>query len=419
MNIRVLREAGGLGDIVRILPAIRGLREKYPTARIDVFLPGAYAPLVRRAGDADNIIETSFATRRSRLAEPDEERWPYLRTGVAYDRTVDLYCPAFAYELRHGRDVWHDRIELFCMAAGVLPREMRPRIPIAEKELDTAKRLLRSLGIAERRGWVALQPFSTDPARDWPREKWKMLANALSLEGYGVFALDCVPDRTADFPCPRVTGQPLLAVGAVLQAIRLLIGPDSGLLHLAAAVGGRGMGLTASQSGAVLYRHYPDHTYVQPDDPSAPEGCNWPCYWRRPGRCARLNLKAAGKTCAALAGLPVAAVAQAAVQLLDRGGRRLPDTPPVGPSSGSRSVPLPARVIPARDRSIHHLDFRRLPGTTLAQAIGEHFRVLRVGGTLRAPTRLQRLLRDHAFTVGRRGPLHSVYLKEDTWPKWY
>jgi len=305
------------------------------------------------------------------------------------------------------------------MAAGVLPREMRPRIPIAEKELDTAKRLLRSLGIAERRGWVALQPFSTDPARDWPREKWKMLANALSLEGYGVFALDCVPDRTADFPCPRVTGQPLLAVGAVLQAIRLLIGPDSGLLHLAAAVGGRGMGLTASQSGAVLYRHYPDHTYVQPDDPSAPEGCNWPCYWRRPGRCARLNLKAAGKTCAALAGLPVAAVAQAAVQLLDRGGRRLPDTPPVGPSSGSRSVPLPARVIPARDRSIHHLDFRRLPGTTLAQAIGEHFRVLRVGGTLRAPTRLQRLLRDHAFTVVRRGPLHSIYLKEDTWPKWY
>jgi len=81
MNIRVLREAGGLGDIVRILPAIRGLREKYPTARIDVFLPGAYAPLVRRAGDADNIIETSFATRRSRLAEPDEERWPYARAG--------------------------------------------------------------------------------------------------------------------------------------------------------------------------------------------------------------------------------------------------------------------------------------------------------------------------------------------------
>jgi len=419
MNIRVLREAGGLGDIVRILPVIRGLREKYPTARIDVFVPGAYAPLVRRAGEADNIIETSLARRRSRLAKPDEKRWPYLSTDVEYDKTVDLYCPAFAYELVRGRDVWHDRIELFCMAAGVRPREMRPRIPIAQEEVDGAKRLLRSLGIAERRGWVAVQPFSTDPARDWPREKWRMLADALSLEGYGVFVLDCVPDRAADFPCPRVTGQPLPAVGAVLRAIQLLIGPDSGLLHLAAAVGGRGLGLTASQSGAVLYRHYPHHTYVQPAETDAPKGCSWPCYWRRPARCARMNLKAAGKTCPALAGLPVAVVARAAVHLLDRGGRRLPDTPPVGPSSGSRNIPLSARVIPARDRSLGHLELRPLPGTTLVQSMDEHFRVLRIGGTLHALTRFARLLRDRGFIVIRRGPLHSIYLKGDTWPKWY
>lgn len=417
MNIRVLREAGGVGDVVRILPAIRGLREKYPDARIDVFAPKYYQCIVRRGGCATNIYNApcTEGKRRSRLADPDEERWPYMETGIKYDLTIDLYCPAFAYELKNGRNVWHDRTELFCMAAEVQPSDMRPAMALAPAEKDAARDLLRQHEIARRKGWVAIQPFSTDGGRDWPKENWKTLADALSNAGYGVFALDSC-NRPKDFPCPQLTGKPLIHVAAVLSIVRVLIGPDSGLLHLAAAVGGAGIGLTASQSGAVLYRHYPRHTYIQPDNEDV---CQWPCFWKRGRKCARRNYAERGDTCYALATLKPATVIKAALNHLesDSGDQRLPVTPPVGPSSGPRGVAFCRGVIPARDRSIGHLELAQSSDISLPQALKEHFRVLIKGGTLHAMNSILPLARSHGFTLLRRGPTHSLLQKTHTWPK--
>lgn len=417
MNIRVLREAGGVGDVVRMLPAIRGLREKYPDARIDVFVPKYYQCLVERGGCATNIYDAPCVEgkRRARLAEINEERWPYMKTDVEYDRSVDLYCPAFAYELKNGRNVWHDRIELFCIAADVQPSDMRPAIRITSDEKDAARTLLLESGIAERKGWVAIQPFSTDGGRDWPKEHWKALADALSNAGYGVFALDSAK-RPHDFPCPQLTGKPLIHVAAVLSIVRVLIGPDSGLLHLAAAVGGAGIGLTASQPGGVLYRHYPRHTYIQPDNV---EFCEWPCFWKRGGKCARRNYAERGDTCYALATLKPGLVIAAALNHLDSdsGDQRLPDTPPVGPGSGPRRVAFCRSVIPARDRSIGHLELGQSADISLSQSLKEHFRVLRKGGTLHAVNRIIPLARSHGFTLLRRGPTHSLFQKTHTWPK--
>ncbi len=182
MNIRVLRESGGIGDAVRILPAIAGLRRKHPTSVIHVFVPPEYSCLVERGvGDADRVIPTP-PNRRPRLAPADEAQFPYLNTGTRYDLTVDLYCPAFRHEADVRGEVWNDRIELFCAAADAWPASLTPHLPITAEERAAARRLLEERGIRRRRGWVALQPFSTDPARDWPRESWRALAGELARE---------------------------------------------------------------------------------------------------------------------------------------------------------------------------------------------------------------------------------------------
>ena len=69
---------------------------------------------------------------------------------------------------------------MFCKAAGAWPESLTPRLPITEWEQTNARALLDSAGIHEKKGWIAVQPFSTDPARDWPPDKWRQLADALA-----------------------------------------------------------------------------------------------------------------------------------------------------------------------------------------------------------------------------------------------
>jgi len=418
MNIRVLREAGGVGDVVRILSAIRGLREKYPDARIDVFVPRYYRGIVERGGDASNIYNAPCVEgkRRSRLAPADEERWAYMKTNVSYDLTVDLYCPAFAHELRAGRAVYADRIELFCEAAGVRPSSYTPSMTIAAKEQDAARKMLLERGIAEGKGWIVIQPFCTDGGRDWPAAHWKALADALCNAGYGVMALDSAK-RVRDFPCSRITGLSLMRVAEVLSVARLVIGPDSGMLHLAGAVGTQGIGLTAGQSGGVLYRHYPRHTYIQPSDEMV---CDWPCYWQRGRVCARQAYARRRDTCYALRTLSPATVVEAVLDYLERGGAdacRLPSRPPRRPSG---TVDGPAPVFPARDRTVERAEFRRYPGgTTVGEWLWEYFRVLKVGGEL---TVVRELLdgrkRLPGLVLVGESTTELTYRKAATWPDW-
>ncbi len=472
MNIRVLRESGGIGDVVRILPAIAGLREKYPHAVIHVFIPPEYSCLVERAGDADKVFPTA-PNRRPRLAPVDEAQFPYLNTGVKYDLTVDLYCPAFRHEADMRGEVWNDRIELFCKAADAWPVSLSPNLPITVAERDAARQLLEERGIPRKKGWIALQPFSTDPARDWPRESWRALADALARDGYGVFILDAFAGRTRDFPAPQVTGLPLLELAALLSVTDLLIAPDSGLAHLCGAVGGRALGLTASQSGAVLYRHYPRHSYIQPDvvavqsavrNPQSAISCRWPCYWSRPAECQRMTLKAAGRTCPCLARLSVTEVLEAAGQLLTHGDARTvmasvpfgePPTDPQTVRSVASLLPPRARLldvagvlarslraagarhdfrleachllpIPACDRTEESAALFGMPeglpagnvaGGSPADWLWELFRVLKVGGRLIADERCLLLAGAMGFQLQARRPGFALFTKPATWPR--
>lgn len=415
MNIRVVRESGGLGDIVRILPAIRGLREAYPEAQIDVFVPQPYACLVERAGDCDRIVHTP-ANRRARLSALDEKQWPYLHTDVVYDLNVDLYCPAYRYEADARGNVWHDRIELFCKATGAWPKSLTPRIPITDCERNEARNYLIGCGVPEKRGWIAVQPHSTDPARDWPHDRWKLLADMLAMDGFGVFTLDSFAGRTRDFPVPQFSALPLIALGAILSCCKLLIGPDSGLAHLSGAVGGRALGLTASQSGAVLYRHYPNHSWISPDWDGQTH-CRWPCFWTRPRECQRHVLRTNSRTCAQLARISVEAVFDEVVARAEATSR-IPSASVLScvsaelPTGCIRAMTLP---IPMRDFSVEAVAVDA--GSTVVASAREAFRVLRPGGHFYAGV----LDQDDAREILRAGfalDESGAFVKVGTYPRW-
>ena len=324
MTVRIVREAGGIGDVVRIFPALRALHRSNPSDDIYLYAPPEFRDLYEHAGVPFLFVPTPMGGRRPRGAPLDESRWPCLAppAGVKFDRSIDLYCPAFDYEATQGREVEKDRIQVFCEAAGVWPCDALPRYFVRDEEDRDARRWLAQVFRKAAPGpLVGLQPFSTDRARDWPEKYWVCLANGLEDAGCRVVVIDGCVGRTRRFGRPRCVGKSIAFSAAVIAACDVMITPDSGLFHMAAAVDTRALGLFASQPGDVIARHYPLACVLTPEARRLPgvfDRCSWPtpCVWRRPPECSRAQLAAAGRTCAALASVEPPRVLSAALALL-------------------------------------------------------------------------------------------------------
>ena len=425
MNIRAVREAGGIGDIVRIIPALRGLREKYPMARLWVFAPATYRPLLH--GWYDEFRATPHHGRRTRDAALDERNWPYLRAGITFDLSVSLYCPSFRHEQRQRGNVWLDRIDLFCKAADVAPVSRTPRVNLAPAHVAAVAEYIRTHNLRNGGRLVAIQPFSTDPARNWPAQNFVALTDALERTGHCVVILDGCKGRTAAFRQHRALEKPLGFVAAFIAQCDLLVGPDSGLGHLAAAVGTPAVGIFASQSPGVMYRHYSLHTYVYPswDDR---EYCNWPCFWNRRRDCTRSALLSAGRTCPMLARIPVEDVLDAVITRLDSDEQEELQQISLDAMDPEDRATL-GDIEKIGDLPIPHPDFAldRIALTRATDNLGpilkEAFRVLRPGGTLHVAFAESQDLEELLIKCGF-GPIakHEVghpfaCRKHGTWPR--
>ena len=129
MRVRLLREAGGLGDVVRCLGVARSIRKAAPGAEVWFFVLSGYAGIARMAPDVARVIEVSSSLRRKRDELPDPARRAYLRSGVCFDATVDMYCPAYRHERETQGAVTLDRIDIWTReAARVTGLDLAPAL---------------------------------------------------------------------------------------------------------------------------------------------------------------------------------------------------------------------------------------------------------------------------------------------------
>jgi ADP-heptose:LPS heptosyltransferase len=147
-------------------------------------------------------------------------------------------------------------------------------------------------------GFLALHPGSGSPAKNWPRERFRTLAERLSprrpflLIRGEADASACAP--LAELPGAVLASElPLRVLGAALHRSGLFVGNDSGVSHLAAAYGA------------------PTLALFGPTDPRS---------WRPLGA----HVEAIRAPGGALQGLEVDDVLAAARGLLARSGRALP-----------------------------------------------------------------------------------------------
>lgn len=258
-DVAVLR-ALGLGDLLTVVPALRGLRRAFPTHRITLFTPGWLAPLALLTGAVDTVSDTPDLDARPERAAAD--RSP---DGGSSPGRGGAPRPEVAVNL-HGRGPRSHRLlqrlrpdRIMAFAHPDVPDISGPRWRDDEHEVTRWCRLLAAHGILAEPddlglpepaavttgGAVVVHPGAGSPARRWPADRFAQVARELDAAGLPVVITGSAAeapltarvtalaglDEGADLG-GRVT---LLELAGLVARARLVICGDTGMSHVATA----------------------------------------------------------------------------------------------------------------------------------------------------------------------------------------
>jgi heptosyltransferase-2 len=302
-RILIIR-GGAIGDFVLTLPAIRAIRDNLPENHIEIlgykhiialaekrFYADAtrsieYGPLARFfvfAGNLDKELQEYFAGFDqviSYLFDPDGIFETNLRRcDVKHLITADPQIRDHEYApLQLARPL--ERLALF-------PEKIHPELFPSEEDLAEAGKILAGAGRGEELEgddpWIALHPGSGSPHKNWPVERWVQVTSDL-LANYPQARLLVVGGEADEqllaefkqqnrFPERTLiqSNLPLPTVAALLARARLFLGHDSGISHIAAAVGTRCLLLYGPTSAATWGPQSANTTFICSDTPSMNE----------------------------------------------------------------------------------------------------------------------------------------------------
>jgi ADP-heptose:LPS heptosyltransferase len=280
-KIAVLR-ANGIGDYVFCLPALHALRRRFAEAEIVLLGQPWHADFLRaRPGPVDRVIVLPPArgVGAPEHAPQDEAalaRFFDAMRGERFDLAFQLHgggrwSNPFVKRLGARRsfglrsadaEALDDDVpyvyyqpEVFrylevVRLAGAEAVGVEPQLAVTEADLRAARALLPA-----RRPLAALHLGATDPRRRWPVERFAEVGDALAAAGATVVALAVGDERPLALALQQAMRHPALDLGAhdaarslsclvgTLALADVLVGNDSGPLHVACAVGTATVGI--------------------------------------------------------------------------------------------------------------------------------------------------------------------------------
>ncbi len=262
-------KTSSLGDVIHHMPAVTEARRHVPAARFAWVVEEAFAPLVALHPAIETVIPVASRRWRQTLFAPST--WSQMRTfgrdmrARTYDAVIDtqgLFRSAViaraARGQRHGYDAASIKERLAAPFYDVRHRVDRSRHAIARNRLLTGLALgyapegaidfgldrARLSGASDGRHSVLLHATAR-PEKEWPVENWIALGATLAARGYDlVIPWGSEAERAnseaiaARVPRAQVPERrPLDEVARLIAGARLVVGVDTGLAHLAAALG--------------------------------------------------------------------------------------------------------------------------------------------------------------------------------------
>lgn len=319
MRIMLCREAGGLGDAIRVAFVARSLQEEGHAVSIATLMDYAsvYAHILE---PGYNIVTVNLQKRRQRGGALDPNEYPYLAR-YSPEKLVDLFCPAYQEESDLGVECKRSRLDVFASVAGVASKTYRWNI--TDLEAAEASGFIKATNPTGK-PMVAIQPCSSDNRRNWPASSWQYLIDQLFAAGYMVLIFHSRYPAIRDFiGCKKLAGLPISLVAAIIEKCSAAIMPDSGLYHLAHALGVPTLGIFAASPGRVVGRNYGGEIIEPSESQRKTVGCPGVC-WGRPAEGSCVSRRDAKDECAcpAITAVDKELVVRRAFQMLNE--RRTP-----------------------------------------------------------------------------------------------
>jgi heptosyltransferase III len=219
---RLLIRPGGIGDCLTSLPVMEQLRAGYT----EVWVPSAVVPLVQFADRARSIAETGLDLLGLDESQPPPQ--PLCAALAQFDSIVSWYGSNRA-EFRAAAEKIHGGWRFL------------PALPPADSLLQATDFHALNAGVAmgliprlrlqaEPRRSVVIHPFSGGLRKNWPLERFRLLAEKLPVP------VEWTAGPEEELPEAHRFDD-LAALANWISGALFYVGNDSGITHLAAATG--------------------------------------------------------------------------------------------------------------------------------------------------------------------------------------
>jgi heptosyltransferase-1 len=266
----LLIKTSSLGDVVHNLPVVSDIRARFPRARIDWVVEEAYRDVVGMHPGVHRAIPVALRRWRGNVLKPAHWRelgqFRHALAGMRYDCVIDTQGLIKSALLARAASGAHHGY------AGASARE-----PLAAKLYDVKHVVQRDLHAVERNrrlaalalGYevpavldygiaapAAVPPSAPEPYcvllhatsgadKLWPEPAWERLGTELARQGYTVMlpwgdAAERARSERIARALPNAVVPPVLGIHGIaglLAGARAVVGVDTGLTHLAAALG--------------------------------------------------------------------------------------------------------------------------------------------------------------------------------------
>jgi heptosyltransferase-1 len=262
-------KTSSLGDVIHHMPALTEARARRPALRFAWVVEEAFAPLVRLHAGVDQVIPV--ASRRWRRSLFQSSTWHEMGTfrralrASRYDAIVDTQglirsalIARAAQGRRHGYDADSIREPAASLFYDVRHSVARDQHAIARNRILTGLALgyesegppdygldRAKLSSPSPDRYAVLLHATAQQQKEWPIENWVALGKSLAVRNLRLLlpwgnAREHERSRAIATALPNAEVpdlQPLDAVTRLVAGASLVVGVDTGLLHLAGALG--------------------------------------------------------------------------------------------------------------------------------------------------------------------------------------
>jgi len=251
-KVCVIRSLGGIGDVLMTTPGLRELKRRFPkihlTYAIDMHSTknNNYYELVKNLPYIDSIVDARYIDR------------------TQYDAIKDISAVCVAYERFDLPSI--NRIDLFAKNLGIHKlMNTLPDYRIITEELRWANNFINRSKDNDDQMILALHTASFDAKRTWPASNYHSLIKMLESLNIKILLFDFnnkLKQKNTYSNIVNCSGTDIRQMSALISMADLFVGPDSGPMHIAGAVGTKSLVLFGSVPPEARINHYPTHRAI-------------------------------------------------------------------------------------------------------------------------------------------------------------